>query len=113
MAEERPTQPRDEKGGGQAQPAEEQAQPMDVWGLLRYCILLLHSHAWQSMGLVPNPATGKVSKDLEQARVAIDAVSYLVSQLEGKLFGQELRDLRSMLSDLRLNFVQQQKAAEG
>jgi len=113
MAEEQPTEPGDEKGEKQAEPAEERAQPMDVWGLLRYCILLLHSHAWQSMGLVPNPATGKVNKDLEQARVAIDAVSYLVSQLEGKLFGQELRDLRSMLSDLRLNFVQQQKGAEG
>ena len=90
----------------------EEAQPIDVWGLLNYCLLLLHSHAWQTMGLMPMPGTGKVNKDLEQARVAIDAAASLANQLEAKLSGQQLRDLRTMISDLRLNFVNQQKAAE-
>ncbi|NIM05979.1 MAG: DUF1844 domain-containing protein [Armatimonadetes bacterium] len=73
---------------------------------------LLHSYAWQSMGLVANPVTGKTDKDLEQAQVAIDAVSYLAGQLETKLKGEELRQLHAMVSDLQLNFVQQQKSAE-
>ena len=90
----------------------EETQPVDVWGLLNYCILLLHSHAWQTMGLMPMPGAGTVTKDLEQARVAIDAAAALASQLEAKLSGQQLRDLRTMISDLRLNFVNQQKATE-
>ncbi len=92
------------------EPADEPPQPVDVWALLHYCFLLLHSHAWQSMGLLPNPATGRTEKHLEQARVAIDAAAGLAGQLEQKLTGAQLREVRSLLSDLRLNFVQQQKA---
>jgi hypothetical protein len=44
--------------------------------------------------------------------VAIDAAAALASQLEAKLSGQQLRDLRTMISDLRLNFVNQQKTTE-
>jgi len=57
-----------------------------------------------------NPATGKVEKDLAQAQVAIDAVSYLAQQLEVKLSGAELRELQHLVADLKMNFVNQQKA---
>lgn len=98
----------EESAVSQAQEAREESAPaVDVWGLLHYCFLLLHASAWQKMGLVPDPATGKVVKDLEQARVAIDTAAYLAERLESRLTGQQLRDLRAMLSDLRLNFVQQ------
>lgn len=82
---------------------------MDVWGVLQYCFILLHSQAWQAMGLVPDPATHTIKRDLEQARVAIDTASFIVSQLEPKLESKEQRNLRAMLSDLQINFVNQQK----
>jgi hypothetical protein len=97
-----------------AQPAENGSettpQPsMDVWGVLQYCFILLHSQAWQAMGLVPDPASRTIKRDLDQARVAIDTASYIVTQLEPKLESKEQRNLRAMLSDLQINFVNQQK----
>ena len=114
MAESESTQPEESKqsSAGEREPGEE-AKPMDVWGLLHYCLLLLHSYAWQAMGFVPDPATGKIAKDLEQARVAIDAASNLAGQLETRLCGRPLHDLRALVADLRLNFVQQQRAQTG
>jgi hypothetical protein len=86
------------------------APSLEVWGVLRYCLALLHSQSWQALGLVPNPATGKIEKDLAQAQVAIDAVGYLAKQLEAKLTGPELREMRNLVADLKMNFVNQQKA---
>jgi hypothetical protein len=87
-----------------------QAPPLDIWGVMRYCLMLLHSQAWQALGLMPNPATGKVEQDLAQAQVAIDAVAYLGGQLEAKLSGPELREMKNLVADLRMNFVNQQSA---
>lgn len=81
--------------------------PVDVHLLLRSFIGLLGSHAWQWMGLVVSPATGKVEKDLVQAKVAIDSISALAKQLEGKLDPKEQEELRGMLSDLQINYVRQ------
>jgi hypothetical protein len=85
----------------------EQVEAVDVYGVLRYCIAMLQSHAWQAMGLVPNPVTNKIERNLEQAKVAIDCVGYLAQQLEPKAQPQELPHLRSLLSDLRVNFARQ------
>jgi len=84
-----------------------EVEPVDVYGVLRYCIALLQSHAWQAMGLVPNPVTNRIERDLEQAKVAVDCVGFLVQQLEPKTTPEELPHLRSLLSDLRINFARQ------
>jgi hypothetical protein len=102
-------QPEDVAPEGQ-DTGEETGQPeqnIDVWGVLHYCIFLLHAQAWQAMGLTPSPVTHKIEKDLEQAKVAIDAAAYLAGQLEPKLQGQQLREMRAMISDLQINFVNQ------
>ena len=82
--------------------------PVDVYSLLKSFIGILGAHAWQWLGLVKNPITGEMEKDLAQAKVAIDTISVLVSQLEGKLDESEQRDLKSLISDLQINFVRQQ-----
>lgn len=83
-----------------------------VYGLVTYVIGLLAADAWTRLGLIANPVTGKVDKDLPQARVAIDCAAALIgvidtqeSQLPESLRG----DLRRVLSDLRINFVEQSK----
>ena len=81
--------------------------PVDVYLLLKSFIGLLGAHAWQWMGLVKNPATGQIEKDMAQAKVAIDSISALINQLEGKVDPAEQRELRGMLSDLQVNFVRQ------
>jgi hypothetical protein len=101
-----------EKAAAADQSSGEEAQALesvDVYGVLRYCIALLHSHAWQSMGLVPSPVTQKIERDMEQARIAIDCAGFLAERLEPKAEPEERASLRSLLTDLRLNFARQQE----
>lgn len=86
--------------------------PVDVYSMIRYFISMLSVQAWQWLGLVKSPITGKVEKDLDQAKVAIDTISLLVGQMNGKLSQAEEAELRGALSDLRINFVQQSSRAQ-
>lgn len=81
--------------------------PVDVYSLLRTFIGMLGAQSWQWMGLVKDPSTDKIEKDLEQAKIAIDAIAALAAQLEGKVSESESAELKAMLSDLRINFVRQ------
>jgi hypothetical protein len=80
---------------------------MDVYGLLKTTIGLLSSGAWAWMGLSPSPFTGQMGRDLDQAKVAIDTVAFLVDKVDSGLTDDERRDLRNTVSMLRVNFVQQ------
>lgn len=81
--------------------------PVDVYTLLKSFIGMLGAQAWQCMGLVKNPSTGNVAKDMAQAKAAIDAIAALAGQLEGRISDREAEELRGMISDLRINFVRQ------
>lgn len=81
--------------------------PVDVYSLIRSFIGILGSQSWQWLGLLKNPSTGQLEPDLQQARIAIDTISALVGQLEGRMTSAEQREFQGMLSDLRMNFVQQ------
>jgi len=81
-------------------------------GLVAYVIGLIASDAWQRLGLIADPSTGKVVKDLKQARFSIDCVAALVGvidQSESELPAELRRDLQRALADLRLNFVEQSR----
>jgi hypothetical protein len=81
--------------------------PVDVYSLIRYFISILSAQTWQWLGMVKNPITGNIETDLNQAKVAIDTISVLVGQMSAKLSQSEQAELQAMLSDLRINFVQQ------
>ena len=82
-----------------------------TYDLLGYCINLLASQAWQKLGLLADPQTGEAKPDLAEAKVAIDAVGDLASRLEaapGDVVPADLRrDLKTLVNDLRLNYVSQ------
>ncbi len=82
--------------------------PLHAPDLLRWCISLLATSAWQAMGLIPDPATNKVERNLDDARLAIDATTQLVELLKPRLDDKQRRELDTLLTDLRMNFVQQQ-----
>lgn len=84
--------------------------PADVYSLLKSFIGLLGAHAWQRMGLMVDPITGKLEKDLTQAKVAIDSISALTKQMEGKLDPKEREEIQAMLSNLQINYVRQSEA---
>lgn len=83
--------------------------PMEVTvqGVLRFSIEMLSNRAWVSMGLSPNPMTGKIERDLDEARRAIDVLGALAPHVEAGAEPQEKRDLRNLLADLRVNFLRQ------
>ncbi len=80
---------------------------LDSTSLLSWFAGILASRAWVEIGLLADPLTGKVSKDLDQARLAIDALEGLTRTLKGKTSPDEARRLDAMLADLRLNYVRQ------
>ena len=64
--------------------------------------------AWQKLGLQPDMIAGKIEPDLAQARVAIDVVGYIASQLESQLDEEDKKHLHSLVRDLKINYVQKQ-----
>lgn len=81
--------------------------PVDVYSLVKSFIGILGAHAWQWLGLVKNPVTGQMEKDLSQAKVAIDSIRTLIQQIEDKLEPTEQRELKGLIADLQINYVQQ------
>ena len=88
---------------------EPEAAPTSVHDLLREFAIVLGLFAWQRLGLMMDPGTGKIHRDLSQARIAIDTVAYLVQQIGDDIPEDQKRALRATLADLRINFVEQSK----
>ena len=82
-----------------------------TYDLIGYCINLLSSQSWQKLGLLTDPQTGEAKPDLVEAKVAIDAVGDLAARLEtapeAVISADMRRDLRTLLNDLRLNYISQ------
>ena len=70
-------------------------------------VIIFQSAAMQQMGKIMNPITGKVEKNLEQARYSIDILSMLKEKTRGNLSEEESRYLQAVLTDLRLRFLLQ------
>ena len=94
------------------QTREAQEQPADIVELLRWIVGVLAGAAWQNLGLVPNPATKKVERNLDDARLAIDAAAGVIEHLKPRADEKERRDLDTLLANLRLNFVEQKSKTD-
>lgn len=86
-----------------------------TYDLIGYCINLLASQAWQKLGLLVDPQTGDAQPDFLEAKVAIDTVGDLAARLDSApdsaVPADLRRDLRTLLNDLRLNYVSQRGPA--
>ncbi len=67
---------------------------------------VLASKAWEGMGLIPNPATNKIEKDMPGARTAIDAYAAIFEVVRPQVEDQQRREMETLLTTLRLNFVE-------
>ena len=72
---------------------------------LAQLVLSLQAGAMQQMGKTINPATGAVDRDLEVAKYTIDIIGMLEKKMQGNLTEDETRFISAILTDLRLNFV--------
>lgn len=80
---------------------------MTVANILRMSAGMLNERAWVGMGLVPDPLTGQMDKNLAEAKRAIDILTDLVKHLEQDAAPDERREIQTTLTNLRLNFVRQ------
>lgn len=97
---------RDDQQAPGAESGREAALP-EVKSLLATCISLLAGKAWEAMGLVPDPTTKKIERKLEDAQLAIDAAAALADLVRPRLSEAERREVEVLVSNLRLNFVEQ------
>ena len=78
-----------------------------VSGILRMTVGLLAEKAWAGIGLAPDPMTGQIARNLDEARRAIDVLNDLAKHLDADLAPEEKRELQTLLTNLRLNYVRQ------
>lgn len=69
-------------------------------------VLSVGSSAAMSLGLAPNPATGKTEIDKKMAKFNIDLLEMLKDKTKNNLSSEEGKFLNQMTSDLKLKFVE-------
>src|SRR6185295_4975671 len=84
---------------------EEKIQPGEVDLRFLTLVMSLATAAWSQLGKIPHPATNKIEKDLEQARVSIDFLQMLLEKTQGNLKPKEKELLQNTVTDLQLNFA--------
>jgi len=95
------------------QKAMEAAFPRDVSSLVKSLVPMMGSQAWIFMGKVVNPLQGKVTRDLEQARLAVDVAGALLEKVDPFLSDEERTQMRQVVSELRMNFMEASREAGG
>lgn len=87
-----------------------QAEPLSVYTVLVAMVDQLAAISWQKLGLQPDLLTGKIARDLDEAKVAIDLTTHIAGFVEPKLDEEDKRRLHNLIRDLRINYVEQSKA---
>ncbi len=80
--------------------------PEALEATLSTLILSIASSAAMSMGLAPNPASGKIEKDLNLARFNIDLLTMLSEKTKNNRTADEDRFITTILQDLKMKFIQ-------
>lgn len=73
-------------------------------------VLSFATSAMINMGIAPDPQTGKTNKNLELAKQNIEILGVLEAKTKGNLTPEESKLLESILSEVRLRFVEASKA---
>jgi hypothetical protein len=76
-------------------------------------VLSLASTALIALGKMPNPEGEPIDLDLETARHLIDVLAMLEAKTKGNLDEAETKLLASLIYDLRVTYVDAEKAKHG
>ena len=90
------------------QTAEKVAQTVfdiGIEGFIQYNLGVVLQFAYVYMGLVANPSTGLVTKELERAKLSVDVFEILVDKVKDKLPVRDREELVRAVKDLKLNFI--------
>ncbi|MBI1804418.1 MAG: DUF1844 domain-containing protein [Ignavibacteriae bacterium] len=80
--------------------------------LLTQLVALFQAAALQHMGKLKNPLTDKIEQDLPQAQISIDMLEMMHVKMKGNLSNDEERILSTVLSELKLNYVDEVTKAQ-
>jgi hypothetical protein len=70
-------------------------------------LYIFHASAMQSLGKIKSPITGKIEKNLEQAKQSIEMLEMLKEKTVNNLNPELTKALDTFLSEVRLNFVEE------
>lgn len=91
--------------------AEEQIKKEDQ--LFIHLVNTFVQSAWISLGKVKNPVSDTLERNLEQATYYIDLLDMLQTKMKGNLSEWEEQYIIHSLSELKLNFIDEQKKGAG
>ena len=70
-------------------------------------VFSLSQAAMMQMGKITNPVTGKIERDLNQAKTSIDMIVMLKEKTKGNLAKEEDKLISDMLANLQLNYAEE------
>jgi hypothetical protein len=73
--------------------------------LFQHLVVMFQALALQQMGKLTSPITGKVERDLHQAKITIDMLGMLQNRTEGNLDENEKKILDTVMMELRMNYI--------
>ncbi len=86
---------------------EKENNPIPVKEIILSFIGVLAQTSWEYMGLVTNSITGKIHKDMKEAKLAIDTIDVLFEKIKHNLTEKELKDVERTIDNLKINYVMQ------
>ena len=74
--------------------------------LFQGLVISLAAATMQHLGKTLSPVTNKIDKNLQAAQATIDMLDMLAAKTQGNLGDAEAKLLKSVLADLKLNYVE-------
>jgi len=105
---------KEEKEGTKEKAKEEEKQEEhfkepDLPVLFVWFISMLNGKAWEYLGLIMNPETKEINKNLKKAKIAIDTVAFLYEQIKDDVNPEDFKRIENLLANLRMNYVEKLK----
>ena len=77
--------------------------------LFMYLVGTFQSSAWIALGKMKSPVTDKIERNLDQASFYIDLLDMMQTKMDGNLSEYEEQMLINTVSELKMNFIEEQK----
>jgi len=84
---------------------EKKKEILKVDTMLRVFMGELVLKGWAYLGVISHPETEEIKSDIEQAKLAIDAIERLLELRKNFLSEKEIKEMQLSLSNLKLNYV--------
>ncbi len=70
-------------------------------------LYVFHASAMQALGKVKSPVTGKIEKNMEQAKQSIEMIEMIREKTNGNLSPELIKAMDTFLTEIRLNYVEE------